>query len=406
MNNKTYHAMGGTKLRNITTTGSHTDYAGNFVYEYEQSELPQLAYIIMPEGRIVFDAGAVQYEYHLKDHLGNTRVAFEALETGPEIAEVADYYPFGMLHEPSLAGSSNNKYLYNGKEIQEGTDWLDYGARMYDASLGRWFVIDPMAEKYNEICPYCYVANMPTIAVDPDGMRISIVGSEDYQKEIWHALLKLAYHSNKGAELVMNAINSDRTLVIADTKSEIGNALDDLNGTKDYEVLAFDLDKANEKYYDEKDGHNGEKLEKNVMTVMAHELSHFVSPQTGDLLTQDEKYSQGFTADEVNAVETENIVRAELGMKARTHYNGVYVYGKGLKESTKWPGNFILTDKENYAKHSKTNNNKYVFQNYRENSIGRSIEKRKTYYYNTRYLYKSLKTPLPSYQLLLYNKEK
>jgi RHS repeat-associated protein len=64
------------------------------------------------------------------------------------------YYPFGMV----LGGQSyayadplkKNDYLYNGKELQDelGLDWYDYGARFYDATVGRFFTIDPLAEDY------------------------------------------------------------------------------------------------------------------------------------------------------------------------------------------------------------------------------------------------------------------
>jgi len=108
------------------------------------------------------------YEFHLKDHLGNTRIAVN--QTG-EVTQKNNYYPFGMRFGIK---DSDNKYLYNGKELQEETDWLDYGARMYMADIGRWGAIDPLAEKYTSLSPYNYCLNNPILFIDPDGNDVDI----------------------------------------------------------------------------------------------------------------------------------------------------------------------------------------------------------------------------------------
>ena len=45
-------------------------------------------------------------------------------------------------------GGGAQSYKYNGKELDRmhGLDWYDYGTRYYDAVLGRWMCVDPLAE--------------------------------------------------------------------------------------------------------------------------------------------------------------------------------------------------------------------------------------------------------------------
>ncbi|MEK6511311.1 RHS repeat-associated core domain-containing protein [Myroides odoratimimus] len=82
-----------------------------------------------------------------------------------EIIEETNYYPFGLTHkgynQKNDGLMKDYKYQYNGKEKQEelGLNYYDYGARNYDAAIGRWMNMDPLAEKYMSFTPYTYVGN-------------------------------------------------------------------------------------------------------------------------------------------------------------------------------------------------------------------------------------------------------
>ena len=91
------------------------------------------------------------------------------------VKKCKDYSPFGLTMAGTSyqrLGTQRNRHLYNGKELQEdlNLDWYDYGARMYDAALGRWHVVDPMIESHYDYTPYAYVYNNPMNFIDPFGL--------------------------------------------------------------------------------------------------------------------------------------------------------------------------------------------------------------------------------------------
>ena len=154
----------GTKLRTVHKIGSTTtttDYCGNVIYENGTQKL-----LLTEEGYINL-TGTQQYHYYLKDHQGNNRVVINQSGT---VEETNHYYPFGGVF--GTAGNTQ-PYKYNGKEFdtKKGLNWYDYGARHYDAALGRFTTNDPLAEKYYSMSPYTYCADNPVKFIDPNGME-------------------------------------------------------------------------------------------------------------------------------------------------------------------------------------------------------------------------------------------
>ena len=153
---------------------SVSDGTSSFGYEY----LGSLIYVrtdgSLSLERALFDGGALRpngaVDYFVKDHLGSVRVIVDQAGT---VREQNDYYPFGeRCPESTYAISAVNRYKYNGKEEQTVGDlgMLDYGARMYQAGIGRWFVPDLLSENHYSISPYTYCMNNPLRFSDRLGM--------------------------------------------------------------------------------------------------------------------------------------------------------------------------------------------------------------------------------------------
>ena len=140
-----------------------TQYFDNIVYQSDGTVL-----VSNPVGYALIDkTNNMTMHYYLKDHEGNVRVVTDGDGT---VEQVNHYYPFGGLMGMST-GSSVQPYKYNGKELDRsnGLDLYDYGARWYDAALGRWLTVDPHAESYQATSPFAYCKNDPVNRIDPDG---------------------------------------------------------------------------------------------------------------------------------------------------------------------------------------------------------------------------------------------
>ena len=187
------YAADGTKLRTkhvINGTTTTTDYCGNVIYEngVQKLLLTEAGYLTLADSK---------YHYYLQDHQGNNRVVIDQNGT---VEETNHYYPFGGVF---ASASSVQPYKYNGKELdtKKGLNWYDYGARHYDAAVGRFHTQDRFAEKYYPMSPYQYGANNPVNCIDVNGDSIII------NKENINAFISAIYNGVENANFVMKFNN-------------------------------------------------------------------------------------------------------------------------------------------------------------------------------------------------------
>ncbi|MFC6859202.1 DUF6443 domain-containing protein [Zunongwangia atlantica] len=214
----TYDANGNKLEKYDEESNIRTQYDGTFIYKKTGSTAPILDIIKQDQSYIKNENDQFSYVYNYTDHLGNVRLSFSDLnnngiiESSSEILDESNYYPFGLQHSGynNVVSSSTNslikKYRYNGKEIQDelGLNIYDYGARMYDPSVGRFISTDPLADKYYEHTPYNYVGSSPIMRVDPDGRDWEIVINHEQRT----VTVRANFNANQNSATVQTAANN------------------------------------------------------------------------------------------------------------------------------------------------------------------------------------------------------
>ncbi|SHF44472.1 DUF6443 domain-containing protein [Chryseobacterium takakiae] len=194
-----------------------TEYIDGFQYSYEITDLLNtngLKFFATSEG--YYDNIKNKYIYHYVDHLGNVRVSFTREGAQAAIVEKNDYYAFGLKHgNPADTSGVNYNYEYNGKEFQQEIGMNDYGARFYMPDIGRWGVVDPLAEVYRRHSPYNYAVNNPMRFIDPDGMaaRGTFDAGVEYTGQdaidLFNAIKNLyGYNDNSNGDIPAPKVNS------------------------------------------------------------------------------------------------------------------------------------------------------------------------------------------------------
>lgn len=130
----------------------------------------------------------IHIQYRLTDHLGNSMVFFEDKNADglliteldspadPEDLEVIQrlwYYPFGM-HMEGIGQQEATPYQpfrYNGKDLEQTVGLYEYGFRYYDAAIGRFTGVDPIADQFAFVSPFNYAENEPVNNRDLWGLQ-------------------------------------------------------------------------------------------------------------------------------------------------------------------------------------------------------------------------------------------
>ena len=115
--------------------------------------------------------------YLLTDHLGSVDVV---MDDQGNVLERADYLPYGSDRvRVTNPDAPETDYRFTGKEMDDETGLIYYGARYYDPLLARFVSRDPWEGDLKDpqsLNKYSYVQNNPIRFIDPTGMYIEESG--------------------------------------------------------------------------------------------------------------------------------------------------------------------------------------------------------------------------------------
>jgi RHS repeat-associated protein len=251
--------------------------------------------------------------------------------------------------------ANTNRYIFSGKEKQTigNLNYLDYINRMYDPEIGRWFVQDPLQEKYYSWSSYNYCMNNPVKYVDPDGKKIWISfnvqikliipisvpqkvqyedgnlynpdgkiykGANEYATKVKNDLIQLGKDNDvlKSRLTTLEKSNNDHIIKMTDKPNDGNNNSFSSKDAKNH------VPTGSETKYNPDNDKTVKGNERTPRVGLAHELlGHGWDADQGKI--DYNKTNNGIPMYEVNAVNIENKVRSSTSEPQRTTYGNKFI---------------------------------------------------------------------------------
>ncbi|TLX25400.1 RHS repeat-associated core domain-containing protein [Chryseobacterium indologenes] len=181
-NIKLYYRADGVKLKKAFTylnprsgfiLTEDTDYLDGFQY-FGQGSSNSLQFFPTSEG--YYDYEKKRYVYNYSDIWGNVRLAYYNSNNTATIDREMNYYPFGLEYQGyngTNTQTPNYTYGFQGQERQKETGWGSFKWRNNIPELGRFFNIDPLAEKYTYNSPFAFQENKIGLGRELEGLEMT-----------------------------------------------------------------------------------------------------------------------------------------------------------------------------------------------------------------------------------------
>jgi RHS repeat-associated protein len=97
-----------------------------------------------------------------------------------DVLTINDYYPFGLEMPGRSVNFRGYRYGFQGQE--KDPEWNDNYAfkyRIHDPRIGRFFSVDPLADKYPYNSPYAFSENRVIDAIELEGLEKWLINQPD-----------------------------------------------------------------------------------------------------------------------------------------------------------------------------------------------------------------------------------